>query len=67
MSMKFHNVEIDETRLAALCQRNRIRELLFFGSITRNDFGPESDIDAIVHFAGVDNLSLWILAGFSFN
>ena len=32
------------------CQRNHIRRLLFFGSITRNDFSPESDIDVLVEF-----------------
>ncbi|MGD0770524.1 MAG: nucleotidyltransferase family protein [Tepidisphaeraceae bacterium] len=59
--MKLHEIEIDDTRLAQFCRRNGIRELLFFGSITRSDFRPDSDIDVIVHFNGVDNLGLFEL------
>jgi predicted nucleotidyltransferase len=32
------------------CLRNHIRRMLFFGSITRHDFAPESDIDVLVEF-----------------
>lgn len=37
--------EIDE-----FCRRNRIRRLSFFGSVLREDFRPESDIDLLVEF-----------------
>jgi len=36
--------------LAALCRRNRIRRLAFFGSVLRDDFGPESDVDVLYEF-----------------
>jgi predicted nucleotidyltransferase len=36
--------------IAAFCRRNRIRKLSLFGSILRDDFGPESDIDVLVEF-----------------
>jgi predicted nucleotidyltransferase len=36
--------------IAKFCQRWRIRELALFGSILRDDFGPESDIDVLVTF-----------------
>ena len=34
----------------AFCQRYHIRRLALFGSIVRDDFGPESDIDVLVEF-----------------
>lgn len=36
--------------LSDFCRRNRIRKLSFFGSVLREDFGPESDVDALVEF-----------------
>ena len=44
-------IEIDADGLAAFCRRNGIRRLSFFGSVLREDFGPESDIDVLVEFA----------------
>ena len=32
------------------CQKHHIRSLAFFGSVVRDDFGPESDIDVLVEF-----------------
>jgi len=48
--MTYHGVEIPREELLEFCQRNRIRKLSFFGSILRDDFGPESDIDVLVEF-----------------
>lgn len=39
-----------------LCKKWGITELALFGSILRDDFGPESDIDVLVEFA--PNVSL---------
>jgi hypothetical protein len=36
--------------LPAFCRRNGIRRLELFGSATRADFGPESDVDLLVEF-----------------
>lgn len=36
--------------LADFCRRNRIRRLAFFGSVLRDDFGPESDVDVLYEF-----------------
>lgn len=43
-------VQYDEEQLADFCRRNHIRKLSFFGSILRDDFSPESDIDVLVEF-----------------
>lgn len=36
--------------LAALCRRFHIRRLALFGSVLREDFGPDSDVDILVEF-----------------
>lgn len=36
--------------LAELCRRRHIRRLSLFGSILRDDFGPDSDVDVLVEF-----------------
>lgn len=36
--------------LAAFCERWQITELALFGSVLRDDFGPESDVDVLVSF-----------------
>ena len=37
-------------RIAEFCQRNHIRRLALFGSVLRDDFTPESDVDVLVDF-----------------
>ena len=44
-------IDIGAEGLAAFCRRSGIRRLSFFGSVLREDFGPESDIDVLVEFA----------------
>ena len=43
-------IEVDHEKIAAFCRRNHIRKLAFFGSVIRDDFGPESDVDVLVEF-----------------
>lgn len=45
------HIPISQKQLADFCQRWQIVELAVFGSVTRSDFGPESDIDVLVRFA----------------
>ena len=40
--------QINPRRLARLCQKHHIQKLALFGSILRDDFGPESDVDVLV-------------------
>lgn len=42
---------IDRAKVADFCRRHQISTLSFFGSILRDDFGPESDVDVLVEFA----------------
>ena len=41
---------VTREQLTELCQRWKIRELALFGSVTREDFRPDSDIDVMVEF-----------------
>jgi uncharacterized protein len=43
-------IDIPRARLAELCRRHGIRKLELFGSVVRDDFGPESDVDVMVEF-----------------
>ena len=43
-------IEIPMDRIAEFCQRNHIRRLALYGSVLREDFGPESDVDVLVEF-----------------
>ena len=43
-------IEIPKDILADFCRRNHIRRLAFFGSVLRDDFTPESDVDVLVEF-----------------
>lgn len=43
-------ISIDRAALKTLCQRWKITELSLFGSIVRDDFGPDSDVDVLVTF-----------------
>ncbi len=38
------------TAMEAFCDRWGVKELAVFGSVLRNDFGPDSDIDVLVRF-----------------
>lgn len=44
-------IQVPTDRLAAFCQKWQITELALFGSVLRDDFGPDSDIDCLVVFA----------------
>lgn len=43
-------VSIRKDQLTAFCKRWQVTELALFGSVLRDDFGPESDVDALVEF-----------------
>jgi uncharacterized protein len=43
-------IAIDRQRVADFCRRHHIRRLALFGSVLRDDFGPQSDVDILVEF-----------------
>jgi predicted nucleotidyltransferase len=49
--MKPRNIELPMERIKAFCDRWQIIEFALFGSVLRDDFRPDSDIDVLVTFA----------------
>ncbi|MFO7693925.1 MAG: nucleotidyltransferase family protein [Vicinamibacterales bacterium] len=45
-----HNLPIDPEAVSAFCRRHHIARLALFGSVLREDFRPESDVDVLVEF-----------------
>ncbi len=48
--MKQQNIQIPRDQIADFCRRHHIRKLAFFGSVLRDDFRQDSDIDVLVEF-----------------
>ena len=44
-------ISVDKQRIAAFCRARQIERLAFFGSVLREDFRPDSDVDVLVSFA----------------
>jgi uncharacterized protein len=61
--MHYHGIEIDAQQIAHFCRRHGIRKFSLFGSILREDFGPESDIDVLVEFCPDRTPTLLTVAG----
>lgn len=61
--MKSAHIDIPKERLIEFCKQNHIRRLALFGSVLRDDFGPESDVDVLVEFESGTRVGLLRLAG----
>jgi hypothetical protein len=48
--MKKSRINAPREELVEFCRRNQVKRLSFFGSVLRQDFGPESDVDVLVEF-----------------
>jgi predicted nucleotidyltransferase len=44
------DIRIPEPDVEAFCRRWQVTELALFGSVLRDDFGPDSDVDVLVRF-----------------
>jgi len=61
--MKNPGLNISKKDLGEFCRRHHIRRLSLFGSILRDDFGPDSDVDVLVEFDPGFAIGLIRLAG----
>ncbi len=43
-------IDLPLGEIAAFCQKHHIRKLALFGSVLRDDFRPDSDVDVLVEF-----------------
>ena len=44
------HLSIDRHAVSTFCRRHHIARLALFGSVLRDDFGPNSDVDVLVEF-----------------
>ena len=56
-------ISIPKDRITEFCVRNRVRRLSLFGSVLREDFGPDSDVDILVEFEPGARMGLIRLSG----
>lgn len=45
------NIPIPREQIAEFCRKWKVNELALFGSVLRNDFRPESDVDVVIRLA----------------
>ena len=51
-------VELPKDKIGEFCRKWKITELALFGSVLRDDFRPDSDVDVMVSFAPEAHWSL---------
>lgn len=51
-------VDIPKEQVASFCRKWKVREFSLFGSVLRDDFGPDSDVDVLISFEPV---AIWDL------
>ncbi|MBI5528944.1 MAG: nucleotidyltransferase family protein [Deltaproteobacteria bacterium] len=61
--MDARRIQVSGEEVAAFCRKHRIRKLSFFGSVLRDDFGPDSDVDVLVEFEPGAEVGLLKIAG----
>jgi predicted nucleotidyltransferase len=49
--MTIGNLAIPTQQIEAFCLKWKLNELSLFGSVLRNDFSPDSDIDVLISFS----------------
>jgi hypothetical protein len=59
--MNYHGIDISEKMLGPFCLKWKVKELSLFGSVLRDDFRPDSDIDILVSFMPDATWTLWDL------
>jgi predicted nucleotidyltransferase len=57
------SIQLPKVALTQFCQRHHIRKLSVFGSVLRDDFRPDSDVDFLVEFEPEHAPGLIRLAG----
>lgn len=43
-------ISVEPHAISDFCRRHHVRRFWFFGSVLRDDFGPDSDVDVMVEF-----------------
>lgn len=53
------NLKLPRDKIALFCRERRIKSLSVFGSASRQDFRPDSDVDFLVEFEEGANIGLF--------
>ena len=56
-------IDVPAEQLASFCRKHHIRKLSFFGSVVREDYRPDSDVDVLVEFEPSLSIGLIRFAG----
>ncbi len=56
--MKLNQIEIPEDQIADFCRKWNLSELSLFGSILREDFSDQSDVDVLIAFGPGGQMTL---------
>ena len=56
------NIQLPDDKLVEFCRRWKVNEFALFGSVLRDDFRPDSDIDVLITFAPDAKRGLMTLA-----
>jgi uncharacterized protein len=56
--LKQSRIDVPNKLLEEFCRKNQTQELSLFGSVLRDDFGPDSDIDILVKFKSGKRIGL---------
>jgi hypothetical protein len=57
------HITIPDDQIAAFCKRHHIRKLSLFGSVLREDFRDDSDVDVLVEFEPGTRVTLLDMGG----
>ena len=55
------HIRVDQDKVAEFRRRHHIRKFAFFGSVLRDDFRPDSDVDVLIEFDPEYRLGLFEL------
>jgi uncharacterized protein len=66
LGMTKAKIDVPEDKLAEFCLKNNIQRLSLFGSVLRDDFGPDSDVDVLVEFKQGTRIGLIRLSGLEY-
>src|SRR4051794_4135229 len=58
-------IDYNKEKLRDFCHRWKVTEFSLFGSVVRDDFGPESDVDVLVTFAADARWTLFDMSDMS--
>jgi len=47
-------IDLNIDKIRSLCAKHKVNKLFVFGSVLKDTFNKESDIDLVVDFAGID-------------